>query len=145
MVVMNAAYAGAAFPAGLAADHFSRRALLAIGLAILVAADLVFAAAATPLHVFVGAALWGLHMGFTQGLLSAIVADAAPPILRGTAFGIFNLVGGASLLLASVIAGALWSALGASATFIAGAAFAAVAGVSLFVQRKGGSEAWFVK
>ena len=136
MVVMNVVYAGAAFPAGIAADHFSRRALLFAGLVVLAAADLVLAAAAAPLQVFAGAALWGLHMGLTQGLLSTIVADAAPPTLRGTAFGIFNLVGGVALLLASVIAGALWSALGAPATFVAGAVFAALAGVGLLIGRK---------
>ena len=136
MVVMNVVYASAAFPAGIAADHFSRRMLLVAGLAMLVAADLVLAAATAPMQVLVGAALWGLHMGFTQGLLSKLVADAAPPELRGTAFGVFNLVGGAALLLASVIAGILWSAIGAPATFIAGASFAALAAFGLLIHRQ---------
>ena len=81
----------------------------------------------SPLIVFAGAALWGLHMAFTQGLLSKLVADIAPAELLGTGFGIFNLVSGVALLLASVIAGSLWSAFGASSTFLAGAVFAAVA------------------
>jgi MFS family permease len=91
----------------------------------------VLALAGSPLIVFAGAALWGLHMAFTQGLLSKLVADTAPAELLGTGFGIFNLVSGASLLLASVTAGLLWSAFGASATFLAGAAFAAVAAIGL--------------
>ena len=62
-------------------------------------------------------------MGLTQGLFAKLVADTAPAALRGTAFGIFNLVTGIALLMASVIAGVLWSAWGASATFIAGAVF----------------------
>ncbi|MDQ6808124.1 MAG: MFS transporter [Verrucomicrobiota bacterium] len=136
MVVMNVVYAVASYPAGLAADRLSRRTLLVVGLGVLVAADLTFAAARAPSLVFVGAALWGLHMGLTQGLLSAVVADAAPPTLRGTAFGIFNLVGGASLLLASVIAGALWTAVGPSATFVAGAIFAALAGFAFLIERR---------
>ncbi len=135
MVVMNVVYATAAYPAGIAADILSQRMLLLVGLAVLAAADLVLATATAPLHVFVGTALWGLHMGFTQGLLSKLVADAAPAELRGTAFGIFNLVGGLALLLASIIAGALWSAIGAPAPFIAGAAFAAVAAGGLLVYR----------
>jgi len=109
--------------------------LLFLGLALLIAADLVLAFAASPLMAFAGAALWGLHMAFTQGLLSKLVADTAPAELRGTAFGIFNLVSGGALLLASVIAGALWSAFGASATFLAGAAFAAVATLGLLIRR----------
>jgi MFS family permease len=131
MIVMNVLYAGAAYPAGAAADHISQRTLLLLGLALLIAADLVLAFAASPLIVFAGAALWGLHMALTQGLLSKLVADTAPAELRGTGFGIFNLVSGGALLLASIIAGSLWISLGASATFLAGAVFAAVAAIGL--------------
>jgi len=127
MIVMNAVYAAFAFPAGAAADRVSARLLLVFGLGILVIADTVLAIAHSPWVAFLGAGFWGLHMAFTQGLLSKLVADSAPAELRGTAFGIFNLVSGAALLLASVIAGSLWSSYGASATFIAGAVFAAIA------------------
>jgi MFS family permease len=131
MIVMNVFYAGVAYPAGAAADRVSRRALLLPGLVLLITADLVLAFAAAPLFVFVGAALWGLHMAFTQGLLSKLVADTAPAELRGTGFGIFNLVSGGALLLASVIAGALWDSFGPTAAFLAGAAFATVAALGL--------------
>ncbi|MBU1138964.1 MAG: MFS transporter [Proteobacteria bacterium] len=131
MIVMNLFYAGAAYPAGAAADHMRQRTLVFIGLALLIAADVVLAFAASPLMVFAGAALWGLHMAFTQGLLSKLIADTAPTELRGTGFGIFNLVSGIALLLASVIAGYLWSIFGASATFLAGAGFAVVATIGL--------------
>jgi MFS family permease len=104
---------------------------LILGLALLIAADLVLAFATSPLLVFAGAALWGLHMAFTQGLLSKLVAETAPAHLLGTGFGIFNLVSGGALLLASVIAGSLWSSLGAPATFLTGAGFAAAAALGL--------------
>jgi MFS family permease len=131
MIVMNVLYAGAAYPAGAAADRVSPRTLLFLGLVLLIVSDVVLALARSPLIVFAGAALWGLHMALTQGLLSKLVADTAPAELLGTAFGIFNLVSGVSLLLASVIAGSLWAAFGASAAFLAGAAFAAVAAIGL--------------
>ena len=134
MVVMNALYAAAAYPAGAAADRMRARTLLLFGLALLVAADVVLALAGGAFAVFAGAALWGLHMAFTQGLLSKLVADTVPERLRGTGFGIFNLVSGGALLLASVIAGALWSALGPAATFLAGAAFAAVAAMGVLIS-----------
>ena len=137
LIVMNVVYAAVAFPAGAAADRFSARGLLIVGLAMLVAADVVLAAAASPLPALAGAALWGIHMGLTQGLLSKLVADSAPADLLGTAFGIFNLVSGGALLLASVIAGALWSRFGAPATFMAGAAFAALAALGLAAYRAG--------
>lgn len=133
MIAMNVVYAGVAYPAGVAADRFGHRALLTVGLTMLVLADLVLAGATAPAHAFLGTALWGLHMGLTQGLLSKLVADTAPAALRGTAFGVFNLVSGVALLLASIIAGALWSAVGPSGTFLAGAVFALLAMVGLAV------------
>lgn len=133
MIAMNVVYASVAYPAGVAADRFGHRTLLAAGLAMLVVADLVLAGATAPAHAFVGTAFWGLHMGLTQGLLSKLVADTAPAALRGTAFGVFNLVSGVALLLASVIAGVLWNAVGPSGTFIAGAMFALLAMVGLGV------------
>ncbi len=105
MIVMNAVYAAFAFPAGAAADRVSARLLLVFGLGILVIADTVLAIAHSPWVAFLGAGFWGLHMAFTQGLLSKLVADSAPVELRGTAFGIFNLVSGGALLLASVSPG----------------------------------------
>ena len=133
MIVMNVFFAGVAYPAGAVADRKSQRALLLAGLALLIAADLVLAFAASPLLVFAGAGLWGLHMALTQGLLSKLVADAAPADLRGTAFGMFNLVSGGAILAASVIAGGLWSAYGAAATFLAGAAFAGMTAALVLV------------
>lgn len=133
LIVMNVVYALLAYPAGAAADRFSARGLLIFGLAMLVAADIMLAAAASPVPVLAGAALWGVHMGFTQGLLSKLVADNAPADLLGSAFGIFNLVSGGALLLASVIAGALWASFGAPATFAAGAVFAALAAIGIAV------------
>ena len=135
MIVMNLFYAGVAYPAGAAADRVRPRTLLLIGLALLIAADLLLALATAPLTAFVGAALWGLHMAFTQGLFAKLVADTAPAELRGTAFGVFNLVSGGALLLASVIAGALWSVWGATATFVVGGIFAAIAALGLCLYR----------
>jgi MFS family permease len=94
-------------------------------------ADLMLAWADSVRLVLVGAMVWGLHMGATQGLLAALVGDAAPADLRGTAFGLFNLVNGLALLGASIIAGGLWSSIGSNATFLVGAAFAVVSGAGL--------------
>jgi len=127
MVAMSAVYALASYPAGLAADRGKQRALIAGGLAALIAADLALGGAHSIGAVFAGVALWGLHMGLTQGLLSALVAAAAPAEARGTAFGVFNLVAGVVLIVASLLAGWLWQAHGPAATFYAGAAFTAVA------------------
>jgi MFS family permease len=133
MVVMNVVYAMAAYPAGVLSDRFDRRLILIVGLVLLILADLVLAGASGIAGVGVGVVLWGLHMGLTQGLLSTLVADAAPAELRGTAYGVFNLVTGVAMLAASVIAGLLWDLAGPAGTFLAGAGFAGIAAVGLVV------------
>jgi MFS family permease len=126
LVTMNVVYAASAYPVGRLADRISRRGLLYAGIAFLVAADVVLALATGLAALAVGVVLWGLHMGFTQGLLSAMVAQASPAPLRGTAFGVFNLVSGLAMLAASAVAGALWHFVGPAATFWAGAGLAAL-------------------
>ena len=135
LVVMNVGYAATAYPLGRRSDR-GRRPVAVFGVACLVAADLALAAAAgRPVLALAGSLLWGVHMGATQGLLTAIVADTAPADLRGTGFGLFNLLVGAAQLAASVIAGALWSVLGPPETFLAGALFGAAALVGLAAVR----------
>ena len=121
LVVMNAVYALSAYPIGKISDRLGRTALLAIGFGLLVVADIVLASAAGTVGVLLGAALWGLHLGMTQGLLVALVADAAPESARGTAFGAFHLVTGATALTASILAGWAWTVFGAATVFLAGA------------------------
>jgi len=138
MVVMNAVYSATAYPLGRMADRVSSATLLGVGLVVLLAADLVLASSNHWAVVLPGVALWGLHLGITQGLLSAMVAHTAPADLRGTAFGTFNLVCGAALLLASVLAGWLWDQLGAAATFLAGAGICGCALLGLLWLQKSG-------
>ncbi|PTB22738.1 MFS transporter [Trinickia symbiotica] len=138
MVAMNIVYALSAYPFGKLADAMSHRKLLAAGLIALMAADIVLAHGSHWTVVLVGVALWGLHMGMTQGLLATMVSHAAPAHLRGTAFGFFNLLSGIVTLVSSVIAGELWDRLGAATTFYAGAGFA-VATIALLFSRRASS------
>jgi MFS family permease len=136
LVVMNVAYAVSAYPVGALSDRVDRVTILVIGLLFLIAADLMLAFMPSLVGIAVGVVLWGLHMGFTQGLLATLVADAAPEELRGTAFGMFNLVTGIALLAASLVAGALWDSVGPEWTFIAGAAFALLTVLGLIPVRR---------
>jgi MFS family permease len=136
LVVMNVVYALAAYPAGALSDRIGRFGLLAAGLVVLIIADLVLAWAPGLPAIALGVVLWGLHMALTQGLLAALVADSAPADLRGTAFGVFNLVSGVALLVASVLAGALWDSIGAPATFVAGAGLATATLIGLVGLRR---------
>jgi MFS family permease len=134
LVIMNIMYAASAYPFGRLADHMRRQNLLVAGIIFLIAADIVLATAGSLWQVMAGAAVWGLHMGATQGLLSAIVADLVPNDLRGTAFGLYSLITGAALLAASVIAGLLWTAVGPAAAFTTGAAFAVLSIIGMTLR-----------
>ena len=127
LAVMSLVYAASAYPAGRLQDRIGARPLLLLGLCALIAADLVLAAGSSLPAIFIGIGLWGLHMGLTQGVLAALIAATAPERLRGTAFGLFGLITGLAALIASVLAGLLWDRIGAGATFLTGAAFAATA------------------
>lgn len=135
LVIMSLAYSLSAYPVGILSDRTDRVTILIVGLVLLVLADLILAFTNDVLVLGVGVILWGLHMGFTQGLLATLIAETAPAELRGTAFGMFNLVTGLALLAASVIAGALWDAIGPQGTFLAGAAFAVLTVLGLLPVR----------
>ena len=131
MVAMNGVYALSAYPCGKLSDRMGHRRLLVLGLIVLIAADLVLAYSSRWSIVLIGVALWGFHMGLTQGLMATMVANVAPADLRGTAYGFFNLASGIAILVSSVLAGWLWDRLGASFTFLAGAGFCVLAIVVL--------------
>jgi MFS family permease len=135
MVVMALFYTLSAYPAGWLSDRISRTKLLCVGMGLLVLADLVLAQSSSVITMMLGVALWGLHMGFSQGVLASLVADKAPEKLKGTAFGIFNLVSGICMLISSVLAGWLWQSIGSDSTFLMGALFAITA-LLLLIFRK---------
>jgi MFS family permease len=137
MVAMNGVYALAAYPFGRLSDRMSHRKLLALGLLVLMLADGVLGSSTHWIATLIGVALWGLHMGMTQGLLAAMVAHTAPADLRGTAYGFFNVVSGVAMLVASVVAGLIWDHWGAAFTFYAGAGFCTVALLCTLLNRGG--------
>jgi MFS family permease len=143
LIGMNVVYAAAAYPFGRLSDRMRHDRLLALGLAVLIAADIALAYSNHWTWVWAGITLWGLHMGIVQGLLATMVADTAPADLRGTAYGFFNLVSGVAMLFASVLAGFLWDSFGADRTFIAGAAFSALALVAILLRGGAGSRPGF--
>ena len=138
LVVMNIAYAFVAMPAGAWSDRTDRRRILALSLVPLLMADLALALWPSVAGVVAGVVLWGVHMGMSQGLLAALVADTVPAAQRGTAFGVFNLIGGGVMFLASFLAGILWATAGPGATFLAGAGFAlaSLGGLCILLVRR---------
>lgn len=135
MVAMNLVYAASAYPFGKLSDSMSHQKLLALGLGVLIIADVVLGMAQGWPLMLLGVALWGIHMGMTQGLLATMVADTAPAALRGTAFGFFNLMSGVAMLVSSGLAGLLWDNFGSSTTFFAGAGFCFLTLFGLLVRQ----------
>ena len=133
LILMGVVFSLSSYPVGVLADRMDKGKLLALGFLALIIAELILGSAANYYVALAGVAVWGLHLGLTQGLLSTLVANSAPSHLRGTAFGVFNLANGVALLLASAVAGGVWQALGASATFYTGASFATAALVLLLM------------
>jgi MFS family permease len=132
MVLMNVIYSASAYPFGKLSDRINPIYLLGLGTLVLLLADVVLAVGTKKSSVLIGIGFWGIHLGMTQGLLSALVAHTAPADLRGTAFGFFNLVSGVAMLIASALAGLLWDQLGAPSTFWAGAGICGLCLVGLF-------------
>ncbi|MCX7043587.1 MAG: MFS transporter [Gammaproteobacteria bacterium] len=135
LVVMSATYLLTAYPAGKLSDYMSRYTLLAVGCVVMLAADLLLAFSTSLPGVMAGIALWGVHMGLTEGLIAALVADHAPEKLRGSAFGVINLARGVMALLASVLAGGLWTWSGPTATFATGAGLAVITALAALSLR----------
>lgn len=136
MVLMHLVYGLTAYPVGILSDRVGRHGMLAISLVFLIAADLVLAFAQAPAPLIAGIVLWGLHMGFSQGILATLIADRAPTAARGTAFGALNLATGLAVLAGNLIAGVLWESYGAAATFLNGAAFAALALIGFVIAAR---------
>lgn len=136
IAAMSLVYAAGAYPAGRLQDRIGARPVLVFGLLVLIAADVLLAFGTSLFVAFAGIGLWGLHMGLTQGVLSALIAGTAPERLRGTAFGLFGLITGTAALVASVVAGLLWDTIGAEATFLAGAGFAATALLAFLLPKR---------
>jgi MFS family permease len=136
MVVMALFYTLSAYPVGWLSDRIRRTKLLCVGMGLLVLADMVLAQSSSVITMMLGIALWGLHMGFSQGILASLVADKAPTELKGTAFGIFNLVSGACTLIASILAGWFWQSIGSDSTFLTGALLATTALLLLLFKKQ---------
>ncbi len=136
LVAMNLVYALSAYPVGALADRLGKRGLLITGFGVLVIADMVLALPGGPGLSLLGASLWGLHMGMTQGLLAALVTETAPAQVRGAAFGLFHLMTGVGVLGASILAGVLWAWVGPAATFLTGAGLTVLALLVCVAQMK---------
>lgn len=124
IVLMHIAFSLSSYPFGMLADRLNPMRLLALGMVLLALSDLLFAFAANTAVLILGVVLFGMHLGATQGIFSAIVSEVAVSHLRATAFGVFNFFSGIALLVSGLVAGGLWELFGAQYCFAGGVVFA---------------------
>ena len=129
--LLHVVRAALSWPLGRAADRLGRTRALIAGWVWYALCYAAFAAASAPSQAWALFAAYGLVAGLTEGSERALVAAAVPEERRGRALGLYNLVSGAGLLIASLLAGALWERVSPAAALGAGALLAAAAAVVL--------------
>jgi MFS family permease len=132
----NVVYSGLSWPLGALSDRIARTTVLAGGLAVFALVYLGFALAQSSWAVWPLFAIYGAYIAATEGVARAWVADHVPGRAAGTAYGLFAAASGASLLVASVVAGALWSRVGPWSPFVLGAASASLAFVLILLGER---------
>lgn len=135
LVAMNIVYALSAYPIGILSDRVPREWMILAGFLALSLSDLILGLGTSLIHLFIGVVFWGLHLGLTQGSLTALVADHCPKEFRGTAFGVFNLFSAVALLFASAMAGLLWDQFGPRTTFLTAGVLALLGFLTMILSR----------
>lgn len=126
-VVLHIVKMSFSIPGGLLSDRIGRKKVIIAGWIIYALVYAGFAFATSQWHAWALFAIYGIFFGLTEGVEKALVADLAPAHLRGSAFGLYNLVIGIGALPASLIFGLVWQQFGAAAAFSMGAGFALLA------------------
>jgi len=129
--VFNLIKSLSSFPAGYLADRFGKKRVLFSGWIIYSLSYLGFAFADSFIKFLFIFMFYGLYYGFTEGVERSIVAEFLPEDKRGTGFGLFHLISGIGLLLASIFFGILWEFFGYSVPFLIGAFLSLLAGFLL--------------
>lgn len=120
-----------AIPCGRLSDRVGRKGLLVGGYLIFSLVYFGFAfCGSKPLMVLIFV-VYGVFTAMTAGVERAFIAEIAPAELKGTMLGLHSTLAGIALLPASVIAGALWDGVGASAPFVYGGALSLLSAVIL--------------
>lgn len=136
-LVYNITYALVAYPASRLSDKIGRKKLLVLGYLFYGLVYLGFAINNSLNNFWFLFGLYGLYIGFTEGVEKALVTDMAPQDLRATAIGLHATLVGIGLLPASILAGMLWKFLGAAAPFYFGGFMGVVASIGLWFILKG--------
>jgi len=136
-LVFNIIYFLVSYPAGHFSDKIGRKKILVLGYLFYGLVYLGFALNNSPGMFWVLFGIYGLYMGFTEGVEKALVADISPDHLRATTIGLHATLVGLGLLPASLLAGILWKFLGPAAPFYFGGVMGIFSSVGLWFILKG--------
>jgi MFS family permease len=107
--VINISHTMIGIPSGMLADKIGKEKVLTIGYAVFAVSSLLMVIlTGNSLFAYVLAAVFGLYMGISETLQRAIIPRYISSELRGTAYGIYNLVIGSGFFISNVIFGFLW-------------------------------------
>jgi MFS family permease len=118
---------------GHLSDVLGRRALIVSGWLVYALVYAGFAFVSAPWQAWALFIVYGTYFGLTEGTEKALVADMVEDEKRGTAFGLYNLAFGITVLPASLLFGLVWTRYSAEAAFLASAGVSVLA-VVLFAS-----------
>jgi MFS family permease len=104
MMIFNLGQFTIAYPLGRLSDRIKRHYILILGCFLMICAHLCLAFNINHYVLFTGVALWGAQVAITQSILVAMISDVTPQYIRGTAFGIFYVISGIVVVIATNIA-----------------------------------------
>lgn len=122
-------------------DRLGRKTLIVSGWLLYAAVYLGFAYVSSTTGAWALFLVYGVYFGLAEGAEKALVADLVRPEQRGTAYGLYNLAFGITVLPASLLMGALWDTWNPETAFFVSAAIGSTAALLLALFVKPGKKA----
>jgi MFS family permease len=134
---LNVAHTAIGIPSGILADKVGKEKLLIIGYSVFaISTLLMLLLSGNTLYAYILAAIFGLYLGISETVQRAVIPMYVASELRGTAYGLYNVIAGITFFVANVAFGFLWDnlSLTAAVSYSMITAIAAVASMFMFIN-----------
>ncbi len=140
-ILYNLVFALASWPLGSLADRIGIRTVFISGIMVFAGVYLLFGLTRSEWVIYAAFSLYGIYAAATEGIAKAWISNLAGGSNTATAIGFFTSCESICALLASFIAGAVWTAWGGMPTFVLTAVVAVLTAVYfLFFVKNNGRE-----
>jgi MFS family permease len=136
--IINVAHTAIGIPSGILADRIGKEKVLIIGYSVFaVSSILMLLLSENPLYAYILAAVFGLYVGVSETVQRAVIPKYIASELRGTAYGLYNVVIGTTFFVANVVFGFLWDnySLDTAVSYSIIMTVAAISGMFIFIRR----------